>query len=113
MKGYAIAILNDVDMGPPIVEYLQRIDSTLSPYGGRFIVHGGPADVREGTSPGDVIIVEFPDLAHAARWYESPDYQAILPLRAHHSSGTALLIEGVGDGHRATDILARAEPGEP
>jgi uncharacterized protein (DUF1330 family) len=60
-----------------------------------------------------VIIIEFPDLAHAARWYESPGYQAILPLRTHHSSGTALLIEGVGDDHHATDILARAERGDP
>jgi uncharacterized protein (DUF1330 family) len=52
MKGYAIGILHDIDLGPPIVEYLERIDSTLAPYGGRFLVHGGPADVREGTSPG-------------------------------------------------------------
>lgn len=33
MKGYAIGILNDVDMGPPLVEYLERIDSTRAAYG--------------------------------------------------------------------------------
>lgn len=109
MKGYAIGILNDIDMGPPIAEYLERIDSTLAPYGGRFIVHGELADVREGTSPGDVIIIEFPDRVHAAQWYESPAYQAILPLRADNSVGTVLLIDGVDDDHRATDVLARAE----
>lgn len=109
MKGYAIGILNDVDMGPPVVEYLERIDSTLAPYGGRFIVHGGPADVREGANPGDVIIIEFPDRVHAAQWYESPAYQAILPLRTDNSVGTVLLIDGVDDDHRATDVLARAE----
>jgi uncharacterized protein (DUF1330 family) len=108
MKAYAIAILNDVQIGPPIVEYLERIDSTLAPYGGRFIVHGGPADVREGTNPGDVIIIEFPDTAHAAQWYESAAYQEILPLRTQNSVGTALLIEGVDADHRATDVLVGA-----
>jgi uncharacterized protein (DUF1330 family) len=28
-------------MGPSIVEYLQRIDVTLEPFAGRFMVHGG------------------------------------------------------------------------
>ncbi len=108
MKGYAIGILNDVEMGPSIVEYLERIDATLAPYGGRFIVHGGPMDIREGTRPGDVIIIEFPDPEQATQWYESAAYQEILPLRAEHSSGTILLMEGVPADHRATDILAGA-----
>jgi uncharacterized protein (DUF1330 family) len=52
--------LKDVQTGPQIVEYLTRIDATLAPYGGRFIVDGGSADVREGTDPRVVIIIEFP-----------------------------------------------------
>src|SRR5262245_8586907 len=109
MKGYAIGILKDVQMGPQIVEYLERIDSTLAPYGGRFIVHGGPADVREGTDPGVVIIIEFPDRTQATRWYDSDAYQRILPLRTKNSIGTVLLIDGVDDDHRATDVLAGAD----
>jgi uncharacterized protein (DUF1330 family) len=108
MKGYAIGILKDVQVGPQIVEYLEHIDSTLAPYGGRFIVHGGPKDVREGTNPGDVIIIEFPDRAHAAQWYDSDAYQRILPLRTANSISTTLLIDGVDDDHRATDVLAAA-----
>ena len=106
MKAYGIEILSDVEMGPAIVEYLERIDGTLAPFGGRFIVHGGPADVREGTNPGDVIVIEFPDRESATRWYESAAYQEILPLRAEHSDGTILLLDGVDGDHRATDVLA-------
>jgi uncharacterized protein (DUF1330 family) len=40
MAAYALAHLRRVTMGPPIVEYLQRIDATLTPFNGRFIVHG-------------------------------------------------------------------------
>ena len=43
MAAYAVGILNDVRMGPDIVEYLERIDATLAPYDGHFIIHGGTA----------------------------------------------------------------------
>ena len=42
MPVYAVAHMRQVTMGPPIVEYLERIDATLAPFGGRFVVHGGP-----------------------------------------------------------------------
>jgi uncharacterized protein (DUF1330 family) len=67
-------------MGPAIVEYLQRIDATLEPFGGRFIVHGGKMEVWEGAWPGHLIIIAFPDRERARAWYESSAYQEILPL---------------------------------
>jgi uncharacterized protein (DUF1330 family) len=106
MKGYAIGLLQDVQMGPEIVEYLERIDATLEPYGGRFLIHGGQAEVVEGTSPGAVIVIEFPDPDRAAGWYASSAYQEILPLRTRNTRSTAFLIDGVDPDHRATDVLA-------
>ncbi len=105
MKSYAVGMLQDVAMGPAIVEYLERIDSTLAPFAGRFLIHGGEAEVLEGTSPGALIVIEFPDRASAAQWYASDAYQAILPLRTENSASTALLIDGVRDGYRATDAV--------
>ena len=49
MTAYAIGHLHDVDLGADIVDYLKRIDETLAPFGGRFIIHGGPATVVEGS----------------------------------------------------------------
>ncbi|MEV5703863.1 DUF1330 domain-containing protein [Actinoallomurus sp. NPDC052274] len=106
MAGYAIAHLHDVTVGPELIEYLERIDATLEPYGGRFIIHGARPDVREGDWSGDLIMIEFPDLGAAQAWYESPAYREIIPLRANNSRGALLLIDGVDRDHRATDILA-------
>jgi len=106
MTAYAVGILHDIDLGPAIVEYLERIDATLAPHGGRFAVHGGELDMREGADPGAFIVIEFPDLAAAERWYASDAYQAILPLRTEHSVSTVFLVDGVGPEHRATDVLA-------
>ena len=52
MNAYAIAHLRDVRVGPDIVQYLERIDATLAPFGGHFIVHASSADVLEGEWPG-------------------------------------------------------------
>ena len=104
-KAYAVALLHDVEMGPEIVAYLEGIDETLAPFGGRFIIHGGPVTALEGAWPGDLIVIEFPDRAAAQGWYASPAYKAILPLRTGHSKGVAILIDGVGEGHAAPDIL--------
>jgi len=105
-KGYGLGILTSVEMGPAIVEYLERIDATLEPFGGRFVLHGGKAEVLEGTDLGDVILIEFPDVDHARRWYASPAYREILPLRTENAVSTVVLLEGVDEAHRATDVLA-------
>ena len=78
MTTYGVGILRDVKMGPPIVEYLERIDATLAPFDGHFVIHGGGNEMLEGTSPGTLIVIEFPDRAAAEGW-----------LRASSSAATA------------------------
>jgi uncharacterized protein (DUF1330 family) len=106
MTAYAIAHMREVTMGPEIVEYLERIDETLAPFGGRFIVHGGTVTEVEGTWPGTVIILVFPDRERVTAWYESPAYQAILPLRTENGVSDVIVVDGVDEHHRATDILS-------
>jgi uncharacterized protein (DUF1330 family) len=107
MAAYGVGILQDVDMGPEIVEYLERIDGTLAPYDGHFIVHGDPPEMLEGEDPGALIVIEFPDRDHALDWYRSDAYRQILPLRTEHSRSTVFVIDGVDREHAATDVLGR------
>jgi len=92
-------------MGPPIVEYLERIDETLEPYGGRFIIHGAELEVIEGPFPGTLVVIEFPDRDTARSWYRSEAYQEIVRLRTDHSDGSAVIADGVAEPHRAVDVL--------
>jgi uncharacterized protein (DUF1330 family) len=105
MPAYAVARLHDVSMGPQIVEYLRMIDATLAPFGGRFLIHGGPVERIEGAWSGDLIVIEFPDKDCARAWYASPAYRRILPLRTENSKGDVIFIEGVPHDHRAIDVL--------
>lgn len=100
MTAYAIAHLRDPEeIHPQVPEYMEKIQETMDPFSGRFIVHGGTVDVREGHWPGSVVVLEFPSPDHARDWYESAAYQAILPLRADHMEGDVIIVEGVGPGY--------------
>ncbi|MGO4387597.1 DUF1330 domain-containing protein [Microvirga sp. 2YAF29] len=105
MSAYAVARLYEVKMGPEIVEYLRKIDATLAPFDGHFLIHGDPVERLEGAWSGDLIMIAFPDKDHARKWYESPAYREILPLRTGNSKGDVILIEGVSRDHKAPDIL--------
>ncbi len=107
MTAYALAHLHDPKLEPDVFEYLERIDSTLEPYAGRFIIHGATAQVVEGAWPGVVVAIEFPTLAEANQWYASSAYQEILPLRTNHIRSDVIIVDGVEPGHNSAEMAAR------
>lgn len=106
-RGYGIAVFDQVDLGPEIWSYLELIEQTFAPYGGAWVVHGSPPEPVEGSWPGDIVIIAFPTLAQARAWYVSPAYQEILPLRTGHSRAAVALVEGVPEGYRAEQTVAK------
>lgn len=105
MTAYAVAVIRKTRFGPEIKEYLQRIDATLAPFSGKYIVHGGPYTPLEGSWSGDLVVIEFPSMEQAKGWYESDAYGAIRPLRTSHTEGEVLLVQGAPEGHKGADIL--------
>jgi len=75
--------------------YRALAGASIAQYGGRFVVRGGKADLVEGgPEPRRVVITEVPDVEAARRWYNSPEYQAALPIRLANSRGRAFIVEG-------------------
>jgi uncharacterized protein (DUF1330 family) len=105
-SAYAIAHLRTPTADPDVVTYLERIQATLEPFHGRFLVHGGPVEVVEGSWPGVVVVLEFPTMEQARAWYGSPAYQDILHLRTDHIDGDAILVEGVAADHDAANVAS-------
>jgi uncharacterized protein (DUF1330 family) len=106
MKSYAVAHMHRVSVGPEIIEYLKRIDATLEPFGGRFIIHGGAVEVVEGVWQGNLIVIEFPSRDDVRRWYDSAAYREILHLRTANSESDVVFVDGVPPDHLATDVLS-------
>ena len=102
MPAYAIASLHDAAPHAEIAEYIERITATFEPYGGRFLVHATPHEVKEGTWSGNVVMIGFPGIAEARNWWGSPAYQEIAPLRSRHVKGDIILVDGVPEGYDPT-----------
>lgn len=108
MSAYAVCHLHKLNINREVVVYLKKIDATLEPYDGRFLVHGGTkAEVVEGKFPGHLIIIEFPDFERASAWYHSEAYQEIVSLRTDNSKGAVILVDGVPEDYHASDMLRR------
>lgn len=76
--------------------YKQAAPGAVTAGGGRFIVRGGELAVLEGDwHPKRLVLLEFPDLEAAKRFYDSPEYQAAARLRKGAASFNMVAVEGV------------------
>ena len=77
-------------------EYARRAAPVVEQYGGRYMVLGGKMDVVEGNrSPTFPVIIEFPSLEQAYRWYGSDEYRELKALRLSAVRSSAVFIEGL------------------
>ncbi|MGI9479898.1 MAG: DUF1330 domain-containing protein [Hyphomicrobiaceae bacterium] len=94
-KGYLVAHL-DVHDPERFAKYREKVAATVAQYGGNYVVRGGPMEMVEGNAlPPRTIILEFPSLAQAKEWYNSPEYQEIIGLRLAAANGSAQFVEGI------------------
>ncbi|MFI8855004.1 DUF1330 domain-containing protein [Streptomyces sp. NPDC053499] len=99
MTAYAVARLLNREVHADLITYVERLQASLDPYRGRFLVHGGAPEVVEGTWNGGVVIIAFPDRESVHAWYASPAYQELLPLRTAHIDGDVVIVDGVPDDY--------------
>ncbi|QIL81046.1 DUF1330 domain-containing protein [Diaphorobacter sp. HDW4A] len=107
MTAYAIALIPDLQFGPDIADYLQRIDATLKPYSGAFQVHGTRPEMKEGVFDGDCVVIGFPSIEQARTWYDSPAYAELIALRTRHGRSTVFLLNGQPPGYKAASSLEK------
>ncbi len=77
-------------------EYRRQAPATVSAYGGRYLTRGGKVESIEGDwMPHRFVVLEFESIAQIKKWYDSPEYSAIKPIRLRTSNSKAFIIEGV------------------
>ena len=76
--------------------YRSRAAASIAQYGGRYLVRGGQVETLEGEwHPTPLIVVEFPDIEQARRWYASAEYAAALDVRDAALSRHLILADGM------------------
>ncbi|KAA3448250.1 DUF1330 domain-containing protein [Mesorhizobium sp. SARCC-RB16n] len=91
-------IISDVTIRNEVAfqTYRSRAAASIERYGGRYLVRGGQVETLEGEwHPGPLIVVEFPDVERARRWYASAEYAAALDVRDAALSRHLILVDGI------------------
>ncbi len=91
-------VINDMEVTDPqlLDEYKKLSPATVVQYGGRFLARGGQMETLEGTwSPKRLVILEFPSVAQAKAWVNSPEYAPARRVRQKASRSNIIVVEGV------------------
>ena len=96
----AAYVLAEIEITNPegYKEYTKAVPATIMKYGGRFLVRGGANHVLEGEWPQKRrVVLEFPSVEAARKWWDSPEYEKPKAMRRANSKGRLLLLEGIAE----------------
>ncbi len=94
MAAYMI-VDNEVTDPEGYREYQKRVGSTLESYGGKFLVRGGNYKTLEGDwHLHRLILLEFPSVEQATRWYQSDEYAPVKDIRLKTALTQVILVQG-------------------
>jgi len=86
----------DVSNAAQYQEYGKHAPAIVAKYGGRYLARAGRTVTLEGTpAKSRVVVIEFPSLARARAFYDSPEYVAARKLRAGAGDAQFVVVEGL------------------
>jgi uncharacterized protein (DUF1330 family) len=93
--GYYIAEVFEVSNQDQFNTYAAGVPKTIEKYGGHYLVRGGKTESLEGEQPRRIVVIAFKTVANAQKWYNSPEYSAIRPIRQRSAKSRGFIVEGV------------------
>jgi uncharacterized protein (DUF1330 family) len=77
-----------------MAEYRRLAQIAVEAHGGRYLVRGAAYEVIEGNwHPQRLVVLEFPNMEVARKFYDSPEYVAARSARQEVSDFDMLLVE--------------------
>jgi uncharacterized protein (DUF1330 family) len=92
--GYVIA---EVDVTDPATfqKYAEKTPGTIATYNGHYMIRGGKTKSIEGEPPKRFVVIAFDSMEKAEAWEDSPEYDAIKPIRHSSAKSRVFIAEGV------------------
>ncbi len=97
MAAYCLFDNVRVDDPAKLEQYAAAVLPIVERHGGRYVLIGGKVDIVEGDwRPTYPVMIEFPNLEQAYRWYNSEEYQEYKELRLSAGEYNAVFMESEG-----------------
>jgi uncharacterized protein (DUF1330 family) len=98
-KPMAAYLVVDTDLTNPEVyeEYKIKARPIAEKYGGEYLARGGKMVLKETQlwSPKRLVLVRFPTFEQAEKFYDSEEYQAVLPISLNSARRSVVILEGL------------------
>ena len=95
MAAWLFASVQSVNDPAGFGEYQQLAVATVAQFGGKILGGGNKIEVMDGNwSPVGVLAIEFESIAKAKEWYNSSEYQAVLPKRLSTTVSGVVFVDG-------------------
>jgi uncharacterized protein (DUF1330 family) len=94
MSAYAIFIRERTRDASELKTYSEKVGATLAGHPVQVLALYGPQEVLEGADLEGVVVLEFPSLAAAKAWYDSPAYREVRKHRFLGCDYRAVIVEG-------------------
>lgn len=96
MPAYFLVDVREIKDTARMEEYKAKVASVVEKFGGRYVVIGGPFEVVEGSyQPVFPVMIQFPTIEDARRWYDSAEYADLKRLRLESTVSNAVLMTGL------------------
>lgn len=95
MAAYAVFIRESTHDPRELETYTPKAVASIQGRPVRILAAYGQQEVWEGPDAEGVVIVEFPSMAEARDWYESPAYREAREHRFRGADYRAILVEGL------------------
>jgi uncharacterized protein (DUF1330 family) len=94
MAGYIIANI-DIHDSEMFARYRDAVAPLIAQFGGRYLIRGADIAHAEGKLPFKrLVVLEFPSVAEAKRFYNSAEYAPVLKLRLDSATSDLGFVEG-------------------
>lgn len=95
---YLVVTIKEILDQEAFDEYVEKVRPILQKHQGRWVVLEAQHLTRAGTWPYvRTVLVEFPSIARAEQWYDSPEYREILPLRERAIDANVVMVRSLSE----------------
>ncbi len=95
MIAYVVFMRESTTNEAELKTYSEIAPPTLKGHPGKPLAFYGPLDVLEGPAFEGAVVLEFPSIAEARAWYDSPAYQAAALHRKAGADYRVFIVDGL------------------
>ena len=94
MSGYVVGQIQQITNADGFGAYQAAAIPALAKYGGKLVLNGTKIGAGDrGWNPAGIVVVEFESIGQAHKFYNSPEYQAVIGMRFDSAVSSTIFID--------------------